>query len=74
MSSLLLLLLVWLPVSSVLYSLVNPQGGDIPNVGKKVLLWALTLPSVWFFELNKFAGKVLGKVTFLAKVASWFKS
>ncbi len=73
MSTLLFLFLVWLPVSSVLYSLVNPQG-DIPNVGKKVLLWALTLPSVWFFELNKFAGKVLGKVTFLAKVASWFKS
>ncbi len=73
MNTLLFLFLIWLPVSSVFYSLVNPQDG-IPNVGKKILLWLLTLPSVWFFELNKFAGKVLGKVTFLAKVASWFKS
>jgi len=73
MNSFFLLFLVWLPVSSIFYSLVNPQAGEVTNVGKKVLLWALTLPSVWFFELNKFAAKLLGKVSFFAKVASWFK-
>jgi len=74
MNSLLFLFLVWLPVSSVFYSLVNPQDGDVKNVGKKILLWTLTLPSVWFFELNKLAAKVLGKVSFFAKLSSWFKS
>lgn len=74
MSTLLLIFLVWLPISSVFYSVVNPQGGDIPNVGKKVLLWLLTAPSVWFFELNKLVAKFASKLTFLSKAASWFKS
>lgn len=74
MSTLLLVFLVWLPVSSVFYSLVSAQTGEVTNLGKKVLLWALTLPSVWFFELNKLAAKVAGKFAFLSKAASWFKS
>lgn len=73
MNALFFLFLIWLPISSVFYSLVNPRDGEVTNVGKKILLWALTLPSIWFFELNKLAAKLLGKVSVFAKLASWFK-
>jgi hypothetical protein len=74
MSTLLFIFLIWLPLSSVFYSMVNPQAGEVTNKGKLIFLWVLTAPSVWFFELNKLVAKFASKLTFLSKAATWFKS
>jgi hypothetical protein len=74
MNTLLFIFLIWLPISSIFYSLVSQQQGEVTNIGKKILLWVLTAPSIWFFELNKLVAKFAGKFTFLSKAASWFKS
>lgn len=73
MNVLLFIFLVWLPVSSILYSVVM-QGGEVKNIWKKILLWVLALPSIWFFELNKLAAKFATKIPVINKVATWFKS
>ena len=73
MNTLLFLFLVWLPLSSVFYSLIKSDGVKIQRLEKKLLFFVLTLPSYWFLALNDAAGKYLGKVQFLSKVVDWFK-
>lgn len=71
MNTLLLVYLVWLPLSTVFYSLVKKE--DIKNKKKKALFWAVTLPSFWFFVSNEYVAKVISKSTVISKIAAWFK-
>jgi hypothetical protein len=70
MTVLLVLLVVWFLVSLALESAVNAVAGDFKSTLKKILFNIVTLP----YALVALAPKLVAKVSFLAKVAVWFKA
>ena len=73
MNLLLILALIWLPIALVLDVTVRSEPLSFGSFAKKALFYVVTLPLVWLRVLEKGVSRV-SSLSFLTKVAQWFRS
>lgn len=73
MNSLLILALLWLPVALILDVTLRSEPLSFGSFVKKALFYVITLPLVWLRVLEGAVSRV-SSLSFLAKVAQWFRS
>ena len=73
MNLLLILALIWLPIALVLDVTVRTQPLVFGSFAKKALFYVVTLPLVWLRVLERGVSRV-SSLSFLAKIAKWFRS
>ncbi len=72
MNSLLLITLIWLPVALLIDVSVRAVTGPFVALPRKALFYLITLPVVWFRVLEAGVSRV-SSISFVAKMAEWFK-